>query len=225
MGVWDLESGKQLAAMIASKDGGNLSVSPQGFFSAFGNYSNMLAIVRGLEVTTIGQVHQSLYNPDLTRESLAGDPKGEVRRASEFVNLEKVLDSGPAPRVEIISHAAGGTAESDLVTVDTRIEDRGKGIGRIEWRVNGVTIGVTSAPAGAGPEYKVRRELALDGGENVVEVVAYNGNNLLASLRRRTTIRYAGPANNTKPNLYILAIMFSSMCPSLRTAAKCAPLL
>lgn len=35
-----------------------------------------LAIVRGLEATTVGQVHQSLFNLDLVREALSGDPDG-----------------------------------------------------------------------------------------------------------------------------------------------------
>jgi len=204
--VWDLESGKQLAAMVASNHGDHLSISPQGFFDASGTYSNMLAIVRGLNVTTIEQVHQSLYNPDLIRQALAGDPKDEVKRAGEVVNLEKVLDSGPAPHAEITSHASSSTTNRDLVTVAVRIEDRGKGIGRIEWRLNGITVGVTSGPAGGGSEYTTQRELALDPGENVVEVIAYNGNNILASLPARTTITYGGLSDKPKPNLYILAI-------------------
>jgi hypothetical protein len=60
-------------------------------------------IVRGLEVTSIEQIYRSLFNPQLVRESVAGDPDGEVRRATDVVNLEKVLDSGPAPTVMITS--------------------------------------------------------------------------------------------------------------------------
>ena len=160
----------------------------------------------GLEVTTIGQVHQSLFNPDLVREALAGDPDGEVKRAAEVINLEKVLDAGPPPAVAITSHAPGSHSGTDLVTVAARITDRGKGIGRIEWRVNGVTAGVMSAPAGPGPDYEVKQELALDPGENRIEVIAYEGRNLLASLPAQTTIAYDGPADTVKPKLHILAI-------------------
>jgi WD40 repeat protein len=204
--VWDLQNGKQLAAMVASKTGGQLSMSPEGFFSASGDYSNMLAIVRGLDVTAIGQVHQSLYNPDLMREALAGDAKGEVRRAGEVMNLGKVLDSGPAPQVEIASHAFASATAGDLVAITARIEDRGRGIGRTEWRVNGITVGVTNGPGSGQRVYEARRELALDPGENVVEVVAYNRGNLLASLPARTRIALAGATSKAKPNLYVLAI-------------------
>jgi Caspase domain/Bacterial Ig domain len=205
--VWDLESGKQLAALVASKHGDHLSITPEGFFDASGTYSNMVAIVRGLNVTTIDQVHQSLYNPDLLREALANDPNNEVKRASDFVNLEKVLDSGPAPHVEITSPVSGSTTDRDLVAVAARIEDRGQGIGRIEWRANGITVGVASGPtAGGTSQFNAQRELALDPGENVVEVVAYNGRNLLASLPARTTITYTGRSGKPNPNLYVLAI-------------------
>jgi hypothetical protein len=45
-----------------------------------------------------------------------------------------VLDSGPAPEVEITSPSTDTRSGADLVTVAARIKDRGKGIGRIEWR-------------------------------------------------------------------------------------------
>jgi hypothetical protein len=128
--------------------------------------------VRGLEVTTIGQIHQSLFNPDLVREALAGDMAGEVGRASEFVSLPKVLDSGPPPKVAIVSPQHGSRAASDLLNVAARVADGGKGVGRIEWRVNNVTAAVVAVPDGAGPTYEVQRTLALDPGKNSIEVIA-----------------------------------------------------
>ena len=195
-----------MVSLLASRDGNHLAITPKGFFTASHRDTDMLAIVRGLEVTAIGQVHQSLFNPDLVREALAGDPDGEVKRAAEVINLDKVLDAGPPPAVAITSHEPGSRSGKDLVTVAARITDRGKGIGRIEWRVNGVTAGVMSAPAGPGPDYKVSQELALDPGENRIEVIAYEGRNLLASLPAQTTIVYDGPADTVKPKLYVLAI-------------------
>ena len=204
--LWDLQSGETLVSLSASRDGNYLAITPKGFLNASDRDTDMLAIVRGLEVTAIGQVHQSLFNPDLVREALAGDPDGEVKHAAEVINLEKVLDAGPPPAVAITSHEPGSRLGKDLVTVAARITDFGKGIGRIEWRVNGVTAGVMSAPQGAGPDYEVSQELALDPGENRIEVIAYEGRNLLASLPAQTTIVYDGPADATKPKLFVLAI-------------------
>jgi hypothetical protein len=115
-------------------------------------------------------------------------------------------DSGPAPAVAITSHPAGSDSAKDDVTAKIRITDRGKGIGRIEWRVNGVTDAVSANPTDGGPDYNVGRRLALGPGENTIEVVAYNGSNLLASLPAHTTIRFTGARNTMKPKLYVLAI-------------------
>jgi hypothetical protein len=183
-----------VASLSASRDGNQLAITAKGFFTSSQRDADMLAIVRGFEVTSIGQVHQSLFNPDLVREALEGDPDGEVKRAAEVINLEKVLDSGPAPDVEILSQTHESKSDGDLVTITARIKDRGKGIGRIEWRANGITAGVSNAPANAGAVYEVKQELALDPGENIIEVVAYNARNLLASFPAQTTIAFMGPS-------------------------------
>jgi hypothetical protein len=151
MRLWGLKRGKQIAAMFASPGGEQLTITPSGFFTASERDTDMLAIVQGTKVTTIGQVHQSLYNPDPEREALAGDPDGEVRRAAEVINLDKVLAAGPPPGAAITSHERGSRSSKDLVTVAARVTDRGKGIGRIEWRVNG-----------AGQYAEVSITLALD---------------------------------------------------------------
>jgi WD40 repeat protein len=204
--LWDLQSGEEVAAMITSLDGYQLAITPKGFFSASQRDSDMLAIVRGLEAASIGQVHQSLYNPDLVREALAGDPGGEVRRAAGVINLDKVLGSGPPPQAEITSPSLDSTSDADLVTVTARIKDSGTGIGRIEFRVNDITTAVRSIPAGPGPLYEVKQELALESGKNAIEIVAYNRRNLLASLPAETTITYTGRVESVKPKLHILAI-------------------
>jgi WD40 repeat protein len=204
--LWKVADGEMVAMLLGSVNGEWLSLTPQGFFSASSEGERMVTVVRGLEATTIGQLHQSLFSPDLLREALAGDPDLEVKQAAEVINLDKVIDSGPAPFVEISSGTLGSRSTSDVVTVSARIKDRGKGTGRIEWRVNGVTSAVMSAKSGAGPEYEVKQTLALDPGENVIEVVAYNARNILASRPAQKTITYDAAAAAEKPKLYVLAI-------------------
>jgi hypothetical protein len=204
--IWDVASGEQLAMLLASRNGDWLAITPEGFFNAPAKGGEMLSVVRGLDITTVDQVHQSLFNPDLVREVLAGDPDGEAREAAKVVNLRKVLDSGPAPSVTIAPAAGGNQSAADLVTVTARIEDRGKGVGRIEWRVNGVTAAVVAKPTGSGPAHSVSRQLAIDPGDNTIEVVAYNGSNLLASPPARTVVKFTGSADQAKPKLHILAI-------------------
>jgi hypothetical protein len=108
------------------------------------------------------------------REKLAGDPGGEVAKAAQVINLDKILDSGPAPLVVIASPTDKSQATSDLATVTARIEDRGKGIGRIEWRVNGITAAIAAGPRpGSDSVYTPPpQQLALDPGDNTIEMVA-----------------------------------------------------
>jgi Caspase domain/WD domain, G-beta repeat len=203
---WHAGSGELMASTFTSRHDEWLTITPQGFLVSAHKSSETVGIVRGLEVTASDQVRQSLYNPDLVREALAGDPSGEVREAAKVINLEKVLDSGPAPVVAITSHPTGSQSADELVTLQARITDKGKGIGRIEWRVNGVTAAVSAKPPGTGPDYPLSQQLALEPGDNTVELVAYNASNLLASLAARATITFTGPADAAKPKLHVLAI-------------------
>jgi WD40 repeat protein len=185
--VWDLEQGRELAALFAAAEDDWLAITPYGFFSASRRDTDMLALVSDAGVTTMGQVHKSLFNPDLVREALAGDGANEVEGAARVVNLEKVLEGGPPPSVEIATHPPGTRSTTATVAVSARVTDRGKGIGRIEWRVNGITVGVMGVSVGGGPVHDVQRTLALDPGDNRVEVIAYEARNLLASPPAHTT--------------------------------------
>jgi hypothetical protein len=204
--IWDVGSGTLFASLFGSSADEWLALTPEGFFNGRTGTAKLLSVVRGLDVFGIDQLYQSLYNSDLVGAKLAGDPAGEVKAAEQVINLEKVLDSGPAPSIEIASPAGGSRSATDLVEVTARIEDRGTGVGRIEWRVNGITAAVAAKPPGRGPAHTVTRQLALDPGDNIIEVVSYNGSNLLASRPARTTDKFTGPADKMRPKVHILSI-------------------
>lgn len=206
MRAWQVQNGGGLAVFLHGHDGKWLTVTPQGFFDSSASTKELLEVVRGFEATSIEQVHQSLYSPDLVREWLAGDPENEFANASKVINLEKVLDSGKVPSIEIIAPGADTKSDAGLVNAAAMITDTGGGIGRIEWRVNGVTSGVNGRPKGYGSSITVKRQLALVSGKNTIEVVAYNGRNLLASPPARTTINWNAPAEISKGRLFVLAI-------------------
>ena len=206
VGIWDAQSGAQLATSFGGNGGSWLTIMPAGFFAGSKNSSQWLSVVRGLEAFDINQMYQSLYSPDLVRESLAGDPDGEVKKASEELNLEKVLDSGKAPEVVITSPKADTALKDEVITAEAHVTDQGGGIGRIEWQVNGVTAGVANTAPGSGKERTVSQTLALEPGDNVIEVVAYNGRNLLASLPVSTKVRWEAPPEQPKPKLHVIAV-------------------
>jgi WD40 repeat protein/uncharacterized caspase-like protein len=175
--------GSLLATSIAARDGEWLTITPEGFFDASEKGVDMLAVVKGLETLAISQLYQSLYRPDLVREKLAGDPRGLVRQAAANLDLGKVIASGNAPDVRVTLPGRGlNNAANTQITAEAEIIDRGGGVGRVEWKVNGVTAGIDNpGQATGGAPLRLTRSLVLDTGDNRIEVVAYNGANLIAS--------------------------------------------
>src|SRR5262249_22926769 len=147
-----------------------------------------------------------LYRPDLVREKLAGDPNGKVKEAASKLDLAKLLDSGPVPRVAFTSHKAVETSTNDLLTIEASVADQGGGIGRAEWRINGTTVGVFEKHSIAGQMMTLKQSVALDPGENTIELVAYNGRNLVASIPAQTKVFWIGTEPTAPPRLHLLAI-------------------
>ncbi|MBZ0148457.1 MAG: caspase family protein [Pseudorhodoplanes sp.] len=204
--VWKRETGELLATFVGAHNREWLVITPEGFFNSSLKAGELLSIVRGLEVYAIDQLFQPLYRPDLVREKLAGDPHGKVKEASVKLDLDKVIASGGAPQITILQPIDGTRIAEDQVTVDVEVAERGGGLGRIEWRVNGVTLGIDERSVSVvAAQLKFQRVLSLDDGENVVEVVAYNTRNLIASEPARIKIR-SDFATRLAPRLHVLAV-------------------
>lgn len=214
--VFDALSGRLLATMIANPAGEWVVLTPEGFFAASSpEAAGLLSIVRGTEIIGIDQLYQSLYRPDLVQQKLAGDPKGLVREAAAKLDVARLLDSGVVPKVALVSHRPGDKVATDLVTVEADIADQGGGVGRIEWRLNGLTIGIidTLTPGGDRGALTVnrsngglRQDIYLDPGPNLIEVVAYNRANLVASIPARVRLERQGGGETRRPRLFVLAI-------------------
>jgi WD40 repeat protein len=200
--LWDIASGQHLATLIGSPDGEWLAMTSEGFFAASPNGDKALSIVRGLEVFSIDQFYQTLYRPDLVREKLTGDANGKVKEAAAKLDLTKLMDSGPVPKVLIKSHSLQDRSSTDLVTIEASLTDQGGGVGRGEWRINGINIGVV-APGTVG---NLKKAIALDPGENTIELVVYNGQNLVASVPARANITWTGTEPSAPPRLHVLAL-------------------
>jgi WD40 repeat protein/uncharacterized caspase-like protein len=213
--IWDMSSGNLLVSLLGTLGGEWLAVTPEGFFAASEKGAELLSLVRGFDVDSVDQFYQSLYRPDLVREKIAGDPRGVVREAAAKLDLTKVLASGNAPSVTL---AANAGATGDQIALVGEIVDRGGGIGRVEWRVNGVTVGIeTPAAPPAGQPLRLTRNVALEEGENEIEVVAYNRANLIASAQARVQVVAQAPATRTASRMFVLAVGLNDYAaPSLQ---------
>jgi hypothetical protein len=157
----------------------------------------MLGVVRGLEVFGIDQFYQALYRPDLVQEKRAGDLNDKVREAAAQLDLAKLIESGRVPAVRFDKTEL--VSPTDIMTLAANLADQGGGIGRAEWRINGITVGVADKP-----DSTTKQTVALDPGENVIELVAYNGANLVASRPARAKVVWNGAEPTARPRLFVL---------------------
>jgi WD40 repeat protein/uncharacterized caspase-like protein len=216
--VWDTDSGQLLISYLFVSETEWLAITPEGFFDASSaQAARYLSIVRGLEVSSIDQVYDALYRPDLIREKLAGDPNSKVKAAAAQLDLDKVMASGAAPKVTITSPATGSTAPTDEISVEASVADQDGGIGKVEWRVNGITLGLegrgldrldasSGSSTASGRTETVKRTLSLEPGDNRIEVVAYNAKGLIVSEPAEVTIKWDGAKTASPPKLYVLAV-------------------
>jgi WD40 repeat protein/uncharacterized caspase-like protein len=206
--IWDIASGSLLVSVLGVTTGEWLAITPEGFFAASEKGAELLSVVRGFDVYSIDQFYQSLYRPDLVREKLAGDPRGLVRETALKLDLTKVLASGNAPLVTLVSPRDGARATGEQVNAEVEISEKGGGIGRVEWRINGVTVGIETPPVPpVGQPLRLSRGLVLDDGENEIEVVAYNAANLVASVPARASVTGQAPATaGAPPRMFVLAV-------------------
>jgi hypothetical protein len=159
--------------------------------------------IDSLDVLSIDQAYQSLYRPDLVREKLSGDTRGLVRNAASQLDLNKIIASGSAPAVwfTLLGREAGATTvESVNVSAQGEIAARGGGVGPVEWRINGVTVAIDRPAADAPYPLRLTRNLTLDPGPNRIELTAYNGADLVASLPSTLIVVAPQPAA-TEPGL------------------------
>ena len=190
LALWSVETGKLLARLLARPDGEWLTVTPQGFYTASPKGAQMLGIVRGLKVYSLGQLAPALNSAELVKATLTDEPQ---KMSSPSVSLETMLDSGPAPRINLeqMPEFAG-----ELVHVTVTLTDVGGGIGdRLVWRVKTTSnpdgelqgrpqpeeLKVLATPS-LGRTAKVSETLHLDPNRlSIVEVTAFNGKGMLAT--------------------------------------------
>lgn len=207
IGIWDMERSRALASFVGGSDGGALAVTPQGFFAmdGEGKGASYLKVVDRLNVYDVRQFYQALYRPELVSELLQGDPEGKYEIAAGELNLRRILDSGPAPRLLLKRSERVG----DSLKMTVEIEDQGGGIGKLEWRVDDVLLdgerGATPFEDGASFVADTR-SFPLTAAGHVITVTAYNKAGLITAVPVVEKIDGGGIAENEKSRLFILAV-------------------
>ena len=209
--IWNALDGTLMLTFVTEGDDW-LAITPEGFFASSKDGVKNLVVVRGYETYAIDQFYQELYRPDLVREKLAGDPAGTVRKAAARVDLDKLLAKGSAPAIEFRSPDEGTSTKAEKITVRATVVGRGGGIGRIEWRVNGVTLGIQQrgfarvSDTGTSTAKVISRTLRLVPGKNEISLVAYNAANEIASPEAKLTVNRAVKRKSRRPHMHVLAV-------------------
>jgi WD40 repeat protein len=208
--IWSPSTGQVLATLFSSAGSEWLAMTPAGFYAASERSPDLLSIVRGLETTSVAQVADHLYRPDIVEQLLKGDPLLKYEEAASELHLYKILGSGSAPQIETLPLRPDDRTE-DTVRLRARIVDTGGGIGdKIVWRVNGVTQGSLAAPPASRSLTGFRiaeQTFKIDPSKrNNIEVAAYNKAGLLASLPHPPFVVDRYVTTERRPSMHILAI-------------------
>lgn len=211
--LWDGKTGEPLVSLMSPEDGEWIAITPEGFFAASDKAAAQVGVVRGLEAYSVDQFYQQLYRPDVVRHKLSTDPSvnKRVKIAGDTVNLARVLANKAPPEIAIVSPQSSSELAEQTVIVEARLfhpdMSNNGGIGRVEWRVNGVPRTVEDLQHfSAVREHTIRRQLTLPSDRCVIELVAYNKANLTASRPAAVTVTVRSAAPRPHPTLHVLAI-------------------
>ncbi|MGE0238555.1 MAG: caspase family protein [Parvibaculaceae bacterium] len=222
--LWSATTGEQTVMLVSGEAHDDwLALTPAGFFNAPGQGTDLVTVVHGVAVYGVNQLYQALYRPDLVEERLAGDPFGRYAKAAGKLDLRKLIDTGPPPRVIIRKTERLG----DEVEVTATLEDQAGGVGKVEWRIDGRTQALANERGAAiltpDTDITLTRRFALKPGRNVISVTAYNAQNLFASPAAEIVIDAAGISTEARGRLHVLAIGVDDYAdPALRLANAAA---
>ncbi len=208
--IWNLGKRELIATLFRGSDDEWVMWTPEGFFTGSESGAKLVGwhINQGPEkearFVTADQLRRTFFRPDLVAEKFAGDPKGRVKDEAARLDVGKVLASGAAPEVAILLPRQGAQSDDATVLVNVKISDKGGGIGKLTWRVNGQVKSTTLG--GLNENGEISRRLDLASSDNVIEVSAENGQGLVQSLAARVTVKVDEKALKGAPDLYILAL-------------------
>ncbi len=228
--LWDLKELRQgkrkilpILSIFVSKDNEWVVWTEEGFFNASPGGAKYIGyhINRGqdkaAEYIRVDQLYQQFYRPDLVSKRLQGGYEKEIQEElSKIGNIERILSSGLPPELEAL-HEKEVNLKSRDFTLNLKLNDKGGGIGKIVYRVDGVALGDISARP---VDIKRRapyepftseesRKLTLTPGKHIVEAVAFNAENKIESKPVKITVNVNDPSSQP-PDLYALCIGVSA---------------
>lgn len=214
---------------IAWTTEGFFTASPQG--TLLMGYSVNQGVVKTARYVSADQLYDRFYRPDLIYSRLHGDPQKLWQREGAKGDVKTALTTGLPPRVALVKPRPNATVAQPSTEVRITLHDQGGGIGKVIWKVDGVTTAVDTASADSTarrlpPEKATRtltQEMSLSPGSNQVEIIAYNRRNDIASppvtvmiTRETSTVAGRPPVLNIPEQQALATIPAPQLPPHLR---------
>lgn len=222
--IWDIPTEKEIVQMVKFTDGEWIAMTPEGYYVSSASGDKNINVRVGDNIYGIDQYRSTFYRPQVVEAAFTtGDTQKAISEAlgtvKEKPTIATVKDIEP-PFVVIKSPEEGKRTDSADIDVAMYAEDRNQAIKSIAVYVNGrmvssgesrgVTVTATTGriiiPQGE-KRLDAKVPVTLEKGENLVEVVAFNGFS-----EGRTSVRvYCEESSSRReklilPRLWILAI-------------------
>ncbi len=148
--LWELKTGKLLMTLFYGIDDEWVAWTPEGFFASSENGARYVGyhINRGIDKSAdyvkVDQVYGLFYRPDLVAKKIQGGFEDEIAtELARIGNIDEIVASGLAPKISITTKN-NIQVKGKTFTLDFSLHDKGGGIGKIEYRVDGVLRFTTS---------------------------------------------------------------------------------
>lgn len=206
---YDTATGKEVLAFFVHRDGERwVAWTPEGFFDAspggealVGYHLNQ-GMDRAGEFVNVDQVFNLFYRPDLVGQRLQPGAAETILAAREKIgDIRVVLAGGLPPDLERLSPAESqSTGEFDL---KFRLKNRGGGIGRVVYRVDGVEQAGREVGIPLPGSDTVNRRFNLTPGRHEVTATVYNARNQVESRSVSAVVNVTAQAQ--PPSLFVVA--------------------
>jgi len=222
--LWEVLNGKLLMTHFNGTDHEWVAWTPEGFFATSENGDKYLGyhLNRGenqsADYVSVKQIHSLFYRPDLVFNKIIGDYDLQITAELDKIgSIDKVLASGMPPSIKILPHS-NTFHKTDAVELEFKIYDVGGGIGKIEFRIDGVMVETDKYLLQNMSQKSViiKKSFSVPHGKHIISATIYNKNNSIASQPASTNVivtdnqslKVKDPSKIIA-NLYILAIGIS----------------
>jgi hypothetical protein len=208
-----LTDGRELMAFFPHADGRRWVMwTPEGFFDAKGGGEELIGYHlnqgpdQAGEFVKVDRLYDLFYRPDLVAQSLTNEGERAIQaEVARIGDVRKVLARGLPPELELVSSRQEGL---NLI-LEFKLKDRGGGVGKIVYRINGVEQEARPVAVGLPGHAPIRVSLPRPLGQSKVEISAYNKDNTIES-RSIETKPNIDASVLSRPSLYVLALGVSS---------------